>query len=441
MRRLRRICSILLGAALACSVAAAQNSSVLPAGLPNPLVFANGKPLTSAKQWPERRAQLLHLFTTQMYGRMPPRPEAERFDVVERDSHALGGPATRTQVAILLNGHKDGPRINLLVYTPNGVKRPPVILGINFWGNETISNDPGIRISKRWVESEKNPWVNLSCVKNHRATAACRGIDAHQWPVKEILNRGYALATFYRGDLDRDRKGQFAHSIRSDYPALAKGGDNFSTIGAWAWGLSRALDYLETDRHVNGRKVVVFGWSRLGKAAIWAGATDTRFAAVISNESGAGGAKLFRHCCGQTIQSLNTEFPYWYCRNFKRYNGDDAHLPFDQNEVLALIAPRPLYVASAIGDKQSDPLGEFLAAKAVSRVYRFLGVPGLPVKNWPPVNTPALGRVSYHVRTGGHNVTNYDWEQYLRFCDRYVKGVSDSGRRSATHSRRDGKGL
>lgn len=417
-----KLVAVALCLALALSAAAQTNSSTLPTGLPNPLVFANGTPVTSAAQWPRRRAELLRLFTTQMYGQMPPRPSDLRFHVYDHDRHALGGKATRTQVAILLDGRKQGPRIDLLLYTPNGVKHPPVILGINFWGNETISTDPGVRISTQWVESNKNPWVDLSCVRANRASTACRGIDARQWPVETILSHGYALATFYRGDLDRDRKGQYANSIRASYPALQPGGDNFSTIGAWAWGLSRALDYLQTNHSVDGHRVVLFGWSRLGKAALWAAATDQRFAAVISNESGAGGAKLFRHGRGQTIQQLNTEFPYWYCRNFHRYNGQDTSLPFDQHEMLALIVPRPLYIASAIDDKQSDPPGEFLSAKAVSPVYRLLGSPGLPAQNWPPVNAPVLGVVSYHVRSGGHDVTSYDWEQYLRFCDKYVKG-------------------
>lgn len=417
--------------ACAASAPAQANSSALPAGLPNPLVFANGTPVTSAAQWPRRRAELLRLFISQMYGQMPPRPAKMRFHVYGRDRHALNGKAARTQVAILLNGRKDGPRINLLLYTPKGVKHPPVILGINFWGNETIASDPGVRISTRWVESEKNPWVDLSCVQNNRATAACRGGDARQWPVEEILSRGYALATFYRGDLDRDRKGQFAHSIRASYPALQNGGDNFSTIGAWAWGLSRALDYLETNRSVNAHRVVLFGWSRLGKAALWAAATDQRFAAVISNESGAGGAKLFRRGHGETVQMLNTGFPYWFCRNFRQYNGQDTHLPFDQHEMLALIAPRPLYIASASEDSNADPLGEFLSAKAVSPVYRLLGSSGLPVENWPPVNTPVLGVISYHVRSGHHDVTSYDWEQYLRFCDEYVKHDGEANRQKS----------
>ncbi len=425
MNRIGRAISILTIAAVVACVAApcrAQSEQPsLPANLPNPLIFNGGSPVITRAQWQERRRQLLQTFTEQMYGRMPGRPPHMRFQVFDRNPHALGGEATREQVAILLDGRTNGHRMDLLLYIPNRVLRPPVILGLNFWGNETINSDPGIRISDRWIESGRNPYVDLSCVSNHRATAACRGINAGQWPVQMILNAGYALATFYRGDLGPDRIGGDSESIRSAYPELEQGNDNFSAIAAWAWGLSRALDYLETDKQVDGHRVVAFGWSRLGKAAVWATATDPRLAALISNESGAGGAKLFHHPGGETILHLNTAFPYWFCRNFRQYNGRDTSLPFDQNEVLALVAPRPLYIASAIDDRTSDPKGEFLDAVAVSAVYRFLGVDGLPTAEWPPVNHPVLGRVSYHVRAGGHSVTDFDWQQYLRFCDRYVK--------------------
>jgi len=269
---------------------------VMPAHLPDPLVFANGKPVATA-EWVKRRQELLHLFTEQMYGRMPGKPGEMRFHVVDLDRHALGGKATREQVSILFRGKEDGPRMDLLVYVPNRAlnrgQRPPVILGLNFWGNETIDRDPGIRVSDRWVESGPTSYLDLSCVKNNRATEACRGIDEKRWPVEKILDAGYALATAYRGDIDPDRKDGYEESIRSAWPELAQGGDNFSTIAAWGWAMSRALDYLEQDAQVDGRDVVAFGWSRLGKAAIWAGATDPRFAAVISNESGAGGAKVF----------------------------------------------------------------------------------------------------------------------------------------------------
>jgi hypothetical protein len=427
-RRFRIAATLLAACALTLSAGAPAQSNpdqtrqpVMPAHLPDPLIFSDGSRVATSAQWPQRRKELLQLFTEQMYGRMPNRPAQMRFQVFDLDRHALDGRATREQVSIRFLGHENGPRMDLLVYVPNQVKRPPVILGFNFWGNETINSDPGIRLSDRWVQSGPISDVDLSCVTNNRATAACRGIDAKRWPLEKILDAGYALATAYRGDIDPDRKDGYNESIRSAWPDLAHGGDNFSTIAAWSWAMSRALDYLEQDRLVDGHHAIAFGWSRLGKAAIWAGATDPRFAAVISNESGAGGAKVFHDVYGETVELLNTRFPYWFCDNFKQYNGRDADLPFDQNEVLALIAPRPLYIASAILDENADPQGEFLGALAVTGVYRFLGSTGLSTTVWPPVNQPVLGRVSYHVRSGAHSVTDFDWEQYLRFADAYVK--------------------
>ena len=399
----------------------AQQQLSLPPNLPDPLTFLDGTPVRNAQDWARRRQEIRQIFTEQMYGRMPDAPRKPRFKVIDRDTHALGGLATREQVTIELTAEKRGPTMNLLVYIPNGVTRPAVILGLNFWGNETISTDPGIRITNRWVESDRNSFIDLSCVKDNRATQACRGIDARRWPVEKILRAGYALATAYRGDIDPDRPEMFSQSVRASFPQLQQGDDNFSAIGAWAWSLSRAMDYLVRDSRVDGTRVAVFGWSRLGKAATWAAATDPRFAALISNESGAGGVKLFHHLQGETIERLNTHFPHWYCKNFRQYIGKEATLPFDQNMVLALVAPRPVYIASAIDDRLADPQGEFLDAKAVTRVYRFLGTTGLPDLPWPAVNQPILARISYHVRTGAHNVTDYDWEQYLKFCDQYLK--------------------
>ena len=312
-------CALTMGSgAFAQSNPAEYRQPALPANLPDPLVFTNGSPVLTQDQWLKRRSELLRVFTGQMYGRMPGRPSRMQFHVDDLDRHALGGKATREQISILFTGRRNGPRMNLLIYVPNKVSRPPVILGLNFWGNETIHSDPGIRISDRWVEAGPSASVDLSCVKNNRATEACRGIDAGRWPVEKILAAGYALATAYRGDVDPDRKDGFKESIRSAYPDLAQGGDNFSTVAAWAWAMSRALGYLERDGLVDGRRVVAFGWSRLGKAAIWAGATDPRFAAVISNESGAGGTKIFHDAHGETVQLINTRFPYWFCQNYQQ---------------------------------------------------------------------------------------------------------------------------
>ena len=387
---------------------------------PDPLVFAAGSRVSTPKQWPMRRLEILKNASVQMYGTAPSPPHKLRFELLEREGTYFDGAATRRQVRIHVEGPGGDRAVDLLTYLPAKRKRSPVVLGMNFWGNHTVCRDPEIRLARSWVEDGKNPFVDLGCVVGHHATDACRGIDARRWPVEALLKRGYGLATFYRGDVDSDLPGGSATSLRAAFPDLQARKDNFSTIGAWAWTLSRALDCLETDHAVSAHRVAVFGWSRAGKAAVWAGACDERFAAVLSQESGAGGVKLFRRNAGENIRRLNTAFPHWYCTNFRQYNGLDAELPFDQHLILSAIAPRPIHIASAVDDRLSDPQGEFRSAVLATPVYKFLGSTGLPATEMPPVNSPIFGRISYHIRPGGHDVTDYDWEQYMTFMDRFL---------------------
>lgn len=393
--------------------------------LPDPFTMQDGRRVTSVHQWKTaRRPELLAMFAHEMYGQSPAKPLQMTFSVFDTDPKALGGKATRKQVAIFLNGQADGPRIDVLLYIPNQAKKPvPAILGLNFWGNHSIHADPGIRISTSWMESSRhNPYVDVSCVVDHRSTEACRGINARQWPIDSILGRGYALVTAYREDIASDeRTTGFSTGVHTLYPDFQKQGDNFGTIAAWAWGLSRIMDYLQTDPAIQAKRVTLFGWSRLGKAALWAGATDERFAMVLSNESGAGGAKLFRRGVGENIRRLNTVFPHWFCGNFRKYMDQDTLLPFDQHLVIGLVAPRPVYIASAEDDKGSDPAGEFASAQAADAVYRFLGTDGLPTQTMPARNVSVQGRIGYHMRSGGHDVLWYDWAQYLRFMDKHFK--------------------
>jgi hypothetical protein len=394
----------------------ASEEKVPPYTLPDPLTFSNGLKVVKKKQWKKRRAEILEMAEREMYGRSPERPAKMKFTVFDVDKNALNGKATRKQITVSFNDCSNGPQMDILVYYPNQVKgKVPVFLGLNFQGNHGVHKDPAIKLSTNWV------WAGAAGAVKNKSTEASRGSTASRWPIEMILDSGYAVATVFANDIDPDYYDGFKNGIHALYPELQNRGDNFSTMAAWAWGLSRALDYLETDEKADAKKVMVFGFSRMGKAAIWAGAKDERFAMVISNESGGGGAALSKRIYGEDVERLNRGNKHWFAGNFTKYNKNEAALPFDQHMVVSLIAPRPVYIASAELDKGADPFGEFLTAKAADPVYRFLGTEGFPADTFPALHRPIFGRIGYHIRAGSHDVTKYDWEQFLNFADRYFK--------------------
>ena len=342
--------------------------------LPDVFALPGGRKVTTVKQWEKvRRPELLSLFEKEMYGPSPGQPQSVRFRLLAEEP-ALDGLAVRKEVEVTF----DDKSLTLLLYVPSAhAGAVPAFLGINFGGNHTVSDDPSVRLPD--TLRYRRDFV-----------VAPRGSAQGRWPLRYILEHGFAVATFCCEDVAPD----------ADF------GNNSATLAAWAGGLSRALDYLEEDPDVAGDRVAVLGFSRMGKAALWAGARDTRFAMVISNCSGCCGAALSRREYGETVESITHLFPHWFCGNFSKYASDVDALPFDQHELLALIAPRPVYVASAEEDAWADPTGERLSLQEASRVYAFLGL------------APSL--TGYHIHEGPHSISLTDWRWYLDFADRYL---------------------
>jgi hypothetical protein len=384
--------------------------------LPPLLAMKGGAPVRTAADWVERRAEVYALLEAQMFGRAPGRPADLAFSVDSVDKAALGGKAVRKDVSIRARGQS----FRLLLYVPANATRPvPVFTGLGFLPNQSVSPDPGIPLAGTWVQNKESKAIALQPAQD-----ASRGSAASRWQVEAILDRGFGLATMYYGDIEPDIAGAMTLGVRGTYlkPGQeAPGADEWGAIAAWAWGLSRMADYLETDKDVDSDRLALVGHSRLGKAALWAGATDTRFGVVIANESGEGGAAISRRVFGETVADLNTRFPHWFCGNYRQYGNREAEMPFDAHMLLALVAPRPLYVASAQEDQWADPKGEFLAAVAASEVYERLGKKGVGTGAMPSVNQPVGDAVRYHVRTGKHDITAYDWQQYLDFAERQFR--------------------
>ena len=382
--------------------------------LPDPLLTESGKVVKNRRQWEKvRRPELMALFETEMFGKMPGKPADMHFKVLSCDVEALGGKATRKEVAVYFDAAKKVYMV-LLMYVPNDRKGPvPAFLGANFKGNHGTTDDPEVSMPTDTQIEGYGPKYKLEP----------RGVSARRWPYEYVISQGYAVVTFAREDVDPDWHDGFRNGVHAVMDAgVERAADSWGTVATWSWGLSRALDYLETDKDIDSRKVAVIGHSRLGKAALWAGATDQRFALVISNNSGCSGAALSRRQFGEHLDKINTSFPHWFCENYKKYNSKEETLPFDQHELIAMVAPRPVYVASALLDKWADPKGELLSLVNASSVYELYGYRGLNVDALPQVNTHIWSdMMGYHLREGKHDIVLYDWQQYVAFADRFFK--------------------
>lgn len=381
-----------------------------------PLKFDDGKPVKTAKDWMEkRRPQIEALFETQQFGKAPGRPADETFDVFDTGTTALYGQAIRKQVTIFLDKEKTGPVIQLVIYLPATAKKPvPMLLSINFGAVQKAVDDDGIKPESVW-----DP-------KTHQRKDPPEGHGFGRINVQPFLAAGIGVATFYYGDLDPDYPEGFPNGIRARYlkpGQTERAADDWGSIAAWAWGMSRVEDYFETDKAIDAKRVAIHGVSRLGKTVMWAGAHDQRFAAVIASCSGEGGAALSARNYGETIAHLTapTRYPYQFAANYAQWGGFPDKAPMDAHMLIALIAPRPLLLQTGTTDNWSDPKGEFLAEVAAGPVYKLLGKQDLGTDVWPAAKVPIFHDLSYYMHEGGHGMVVSDWDVYVEFLKKNLR--------------------
>lgn len=378
--------------------------------LPDPLVLASGQKVMAAATWnKQRRPEIRTWFEQHVYGRAPERPRKLRFEVFDKGTPAFNGKATRKQITVYFSERNDGPKMDLLVYLPTAATTPvPLLLNISFLANSSLVDDPGVRPGQIWNKEHQKV-----AAPTHNPTGSMK------LPVEPFLAQGIAVASVYYGDIEPDFEGGIQHGVRSLYlkPGQTQVAPNeWGAIGAWSWGLSRALDYFEQDKAVDSKRVALLGASRLGKTVLWAGANDSRFALVIASVSGEGGAALARRNYGETIAHLvePTRYPYQFCQNYQQLaNRTDS--PMDSHMLVTLLAPRPLLLQTGSTDYWSDPKGEFLSAVAATPVYRLLGKRGVETSSMPAASQQVGGTLSYYMHEGGHGIIPTDYPVFAEF--------------------------
>jgi len=311
--------------------------------------------------------------------------------------------------------------IHVLLVVPNGAQQPPVFVGMNFCGNHTLLDHPQIHLPEGWVRN------SCAGAKNERATEEGRDGQSSVWNIDLIIERGYALACFYSGDVDPDT----ADMSDGIGPAFYKPGqtaaaaDDAGTIALWAWGYHRVVDYLHADgkNKVDPKRIAVVGHSRNGKTALLAGAFDERIAVVIPLQAGCGGTAPSRttDTRAESVKRINTSFPHWFCGNFKQFNEATARLPFDQHCLIALCAPRPVLLPNAEEDLWANPSGQFDLLKAAAPVYRLYGSDAIAPDARAEMNKLIDNRLGYFIRPGKHAMTRADWEVFLAYADKHLK--------------------
>ncbi|MFT7632356.1 MAG: hypothetical protein ACI87E_003408 [Mariniblastus sp.] len=399
-----------------------QDESKVPEfELPRVLACQDGEVVKSVEAWEKRRRpELLQLFCDHVYGNVPEKTVPVSFSVGDQ-WEVLDGAAMRKEVVIRFGEGDSAVEATMLLTTPTASERSPCFLGFNFNGNHTTTSDPNVTIPASWVRNKKSFGT-----QDNKAGEQGRGKSASRWPCREIVGRGFAVATIYYGDVDPDLN-DFSNGVHPLFYAegqISPSEKQWGSIGAWAWALSRALDYLEKDSSINASRVAVIGHSRLGKTSLWAGARDSRFWMTVSNDSGCGGAALHRRKFGETVKVINTSFPHWFCDQFVQYNDNENLIPVDQHQLMSLIAPRLIYVASASQDLWADPRGEYLSLAESDEtfgLYEGSGFESMARDIIQPDQPVRVGCRAYHVRSGAHDITLYDWGQYMEFAGRHLK--------------------
>ncbi|WP_298712836.1 S9 family peptidase [Chitinophaga sp.] len=383
----------LLIAMLAGTAAFGQNynETLVPAyKLPHPLVTVNLRPVKNVKMWEgTRRMEILRLFENNVYGQMPKDFDSIRFEPVREDGGAMGGRAVLKETRIHVFRGGQSVAIGLTMFVPKNAAAPaPVFLLIN--NRPKKNTDPD--------RKEKSAF----------------------WPAELVIDSGYAVAAFHVSDLAPDDKAKYTEGVLRMYPEHLSMGNGMKAIGSWAWGASRVMDYFEKEPLVDAKKVVLVGHSRGGKTSLWASAQDERFAICVTNCSGNTGAALARRQFGERISRINSVFPHWFSNNYKNYNDKENDLPVDQHMLIALIAPRPVYATNATKDLWADPTGTFLALKNAEMVYALYKEKStLPATPPAPDVTLTNGILGYHNRTGEHDMTEFDWQQFIRFANHH----------------------
>jgi hypothetical protein len=385
--------------------------------LPDPLVMLNGDKITTKEDWiNKRRPELKTLFQHYMYGYFPDTPKKVEAKLEREDKNYFGGKATKKELTITF-GPDGWPKIHLLLVVPNSRKKPaPVFVGMNFRGNHTVVDDKDVPLPTVWMYPDK------ATSKDNRAIETGRGTQVDVWALEQSIDRGYAVATFYNGDIKPDHKewtdGVHKHFFKEGQ--TAPGPREWHTIAAWAWGVSRAIDYLVTDKDLDKTKIAVVGHSRLGKTALLCAAFDDRVALSIPLQAGCGGTAPSRGKVGESVLRINTAFPHWFNGEFKKFNNAPDKIPFDQHCLVALVAPRPVLFANAQEDTWANPDGQFDVLKAAESVYKLLGSDGLAAKKMPELNTLVDSTLGYYIRPGKHSMTTGDWKVFLNFADKHL---------------------